>query len=76
MSFFLKHSVHVQSYWYGCIVCCLLLILKGMMELLFVNAGKGRGRQVIAVARTADLIFMMLDAVKGDVQRLAFCFFI
>jgi len=47
-----------------------------MMELLFVNAGKGRGRQVIAVARTADLIFMMLDAVKGDVQRLAFCFFI
>jgi len=31
--------------------------------------GKGRGRQVIAVARTADLIIMMLDAVKGDVQR-------
>jgi len=33
--------------------------------------GKGRGRQVIAVARTADLIIMMLDAVKGDVQRYA-----
>lgn len=31
--------------------------------------GKGRGRQVIAVARTADLVLMMLDAGKGDVQR-------
>jgi len=39
-----------------------------------VNTGKGRGRQVIAVARTADLILMMLDAVKGDVQRSAFWF--
>ena len=32
--------------------------------------GKGRGRQVIAVARTADLVVMMLDATKGDQQRL------
>lgn len=32
-------------------------------------AGKGRGRQVIAVARTADVVIMMLDATKGDVQR-------
>ena len=31
--------------------------------------GKGRGRQVIAVARTADVVIMMLDATKGDVQR-------
>jgi len=31
--------------------------------------GRGRGRQVIAVAKTADLILMMLDATKGDVQR-------
>jgi len=38
------------------------------------NIGKGRGRQVIAVARTADLILMMLDAVKGDVQRLVVYF--
>lgn len=32
--------------------------------------GKGRGRQVIAVARTADLIIIMLDATKSDVHRL------
>ena len=31
--------------------------------------GKGRGRQVIAVARTADLVLMMLDASKGEIQR-------
>lgn len=31
--------------------------------------GKGRGRQVIAVAKTADLILMMLDATKADQQR-------
>ncbi|PKU30715.1 hypothetical protein llap_18980 [Limosa lapponica baueri] len=30
---------------------------------------KGRGRQVIAVARTADVVIMMLDATKGEVQR-------
>lgn len=28
----------------------------------------GRGRQVIAVARTADIILMMLDAAKGEIQ--------
>lgn len=31
--------------------------------------GKGRGRQVIAVARTADLVLMMLDATKPNVHR-------
>lgn len=31
--------------------------------------GKGRGRQVIAVARTADLVVMMLDATKPNVHR-------
>uniref|UniRef100_A0A9L0R3F2 Developmentally regulated GTP binding protein 2 n=1 Tax=Equus caballus TaxID=9796 RepID=A0A9L0R3F2_HORSE len=33
------------------------------------HQGKGRGRQVIAVARTADVVIMMLDATKGEVQR-------
>lgn len=31
--------------------------------------GKGRGRQVIAVGRTSDLIMMVLDATKGDDQK-------
>lgn len=35
------------------------------------HPGKGRGRQVIAVARTADVVIMMLDATKGEVQRSA-----
>ena len=34
------------------------------------NLGKGRGRQVIAVARTADLVVMMLDATKSSQQRI------
>lgn len=33
------------------------------------SQGKGRGRQVIAVAKTADLILMMLDATKSSKQR-------
>ncbi|CAN3354711.1 ribosome-interacting GTPase 2 [Diutina catenulata] len=31
--------------------------------------GKGRGRQVIAVSRTSDLILMVLDATKSGDQR-------
>jgi uncharacterized protein len=34
--------------------------------------GKGRGRQVIATGRTADLVLMMLDATKGEVVFLSF----
>ncbi|KAI3410059.1 hypothetical protein GPALN_006422 [Globodera pallida] len=45
-----------------------LLDLPGIIE--GASQGKGRGRQVIAVAKTADLILMMLDATKGDVQKL------
>eukprot|EP00053_Salpingoeca_punica_P008655 m.77387 g.77387 ORF g.77387 m.77387 type:complete len:365 (+) comp14696_c0_seq1:121-1215(+) len=44
-----------------------LLDLPGIIE--GASEGKGRGRQVIAVARTADLILMMLDASKGEIQR-------
>ncbi|KAK2161155.1 hypothetical protein LSH36_120g01023 [Paralvinella palmiformis] len=44
-----------------------LLDLPGIIE--GAAQGKGRGRQVIGVARTADLVMMMLDATKGDVQR-------
>lgn len=44
-----------------------LLDLPGIIE--GASQGKGRGRQVIAVARTADLVLMMLDASKQDVQR-------
>ncbi|XP_062031160.1 developmentally-regulated GTP-binding protein 2-like [Lepus europaeus] len=42
-----------------------LLDLPGIIE--GAAQGKGRGRQVIAVARTADVVIMMLD--KGEVQR-------
>ncbi|CAG0884619.1 unnamed protein product [Darwinula stevensoni] len=44
-----------------------LLDLPGIIE--GAAQGKGRGRQVIAVARTADLVLMMLDATKGEVQK-------
>ena len=44
-----------------------LLDLPGIIE--GASQGKGRGRQVISVARTADVVLMMLDATKGDIQR-------
>ncbi|SCU85929.1 LADA_0D10902g1_1 [Lachancea dasiensis] len=33
------------------------------------SQGKGRGRQVVSTARTADLVLMVLDATKGAHQR-------
>ncbi|EDO16847.1 hypothetical protein Kpol_1056p48 [Vanderwaltozyma polyspora DSM 70294] len=33
------------------------------------SQGKGRGRQVVATARTADLVLMVLDATKSKHQR-------
>jgi small GTP-binding protein len=44
-----------------------LLDLPGIIE--GAAQGKGRGRQVIAVAKTADVILMMLDATKGAQQK-------
>jgi small GTP-binding protein len=44
-----------------------LLDLPGIIE--GASKGRGRGRQVIAVARSSDLILMVLDATKDDSQR-------
>ena len=44
-----------------------LLDLPGIIE--GASKGKGRGKQVIAVARGSDLIVMMVDAIKGDIQK-------
>jgi small GTP-binding protein len=44
-----------------------LLDLPGIIE--GAAQGKGRGRQVIAVARTADIVLMMLDATKSEQQK-------
>lgn len=44
-----------------------LLDLPGIVE--GASQGRGRGRQVVAVAKTADLILMMLDATKSLEQR-------
>ncbi|CAO3676504.1 unnamed protein product [Umbelopsis ramanniana] len=44
-----------------------LLDLPGIIE--GASQGKGRGRQVIAVARTADIVLMMLDATKSEQQK-------
>jgi uncharacterized protein len=43
-----------------------LLDLPGIIE--GAAQGRGRGKQVIAVARTADLVVMLLDATKSDIQ--------
>ena len=44
-----------------------LLDLPGIIE--GAAQGKGRGRQVIAVAKSADLVLMMLDATKPDAHK-------
>ncbi|PWA01365.1 hypothetical protein BB558_002539 [Smittium angustum] len=44
-----------------------LLDLPGIIQ--GASEGKGRGRQVIAVARTADMVLMMLDSTKSHSQR-------
>ncbi|CEM16479.1 unnamed protein product [Vitrella brassicaformis CCMP3155] len=44
-----------------------LLDLPGIIE--GAAEGRGRGRQVIAVGKSADLVLMVLDATKDDSQR-------
>ena len=44
-----------------------LLDLPGIIE--GAAQGRGRGRQVIATAKSADLIFIVLDATKDDTQK-------
>ena len=45
-----------------------LLDLPGIIE--GASQGKGRGKQVIAVARTAEMVVMTLDATKGEIQKV------
>ncbi|CAG8459469.1 5104_t:CDS:10 [Paraglomus brasilianum] len=44
-----------------------LLDLPGIIE--GAAQGKGRGRQVVAVAKTADLVLMLLDATKALLEK-------
>lgn len=44
-----------------------LLDMPGIIE--GAAQGKGRGRQVISAARTSDMVIMMLDATKKEIQR-------
>ncbi|KAG5728541.1 Developmentally-regulated GTP-binding protein 2 [Termitomyces sp. T112] len=44
-----------------------LLDLPGIVE--GASQGRGRGRQVVATAKTADLILVMLDATKSEEHR-------
>lgn len=44
-----------------------LLDLPGIIE--GAASGRGRGRQVVAVAKTADLILMILDVKKAEQQK-------
>lgn len=45
-----------------------LLDLPGIIE--GASEGKGRGRQVIAVAKNSDMVLMVLDANKAEEQRV------
>lgn len=64
----LKEQLKVYDIFFKADVIFTPLVLVFNTLLVFFK-GKGRGRQVIAVARTADVVIMMLDATKGDVQR-------
>ena len=46
-----------------------LLICSPISSATGSSLGRGRGRQVVSTAKTADLILIMLDATKSDEQR-------
>ena len=56
---------HLNVKWKGTNIQ--LLDLPGIIE--GASYGKGRGRQVIATAKSSDLILMVLDASKWEIQR-------
>ena len=45
-----------------------MLDLPGIIE--GAAEGKGRGRQVIAVAKNSDMVLMVLEAAKAEEQRI------
>ena len=45
-----------------------LLDLPGIIE--GASEGKGRGRQVIAVAKNSDMVLMVLDASKAEEHKV------
>ena len=48
-----------------------LLDLPGIIE--GASEGKGRGRQVIAVAKNSDMVLMVLEASKAEEQKVKIC---
>ena len=69
--FLLPHVINILVDLSGWHHLCVLFfnVLTYLLCCAFLPSGKGRGRQVIAVARTADLVIIMLDATKSDKQR-------
>lgn len=44
-----------------------MLDLPGIIE--GASEGRGRGRQVVAIEKSADLVMMVLDSTKDEAQR-------
>ena len=60
-------SVTTSSFFSSFYLLCDITLFSERIETFL--SGKGRGRQVIAVARTADMVIIMLDATKSGKQR-------
>lgn len=51
-------------------ICFKIIFISNYLDFYYYYIlGKGRGKQVIAVARTSDLVIMMLDATKPEIHR-------